>query len=66
MPDPPKTTPRDSNPVSPSELERRVSRPRTIAYTVRTFAPEQWGQIDLFSTFFASALRPLLPSTISS
>jgi len=26
---------------------------RTIAYTVRTFAPEQWGQVDLFATFFA-------------
>jgi hypothetical protein len=61
MPDPPKTTPRDSNPVLPSEPERRVSRPRTIAYTVRAFAPEQWGQIDLFTTFFASSFPDAKP-----
>lgn len=30
-------------------------------YTVRTFAPEQWGQIDLFTTFFASSFPSAKP-----
>jgi hypothetical protein len=41
-----------------SRLLRRKDRStgkRKIDYTVRTFAPEQWGQLDRFATFFAAS-----------
>jgi hypothetical protein len=41
------TPPTDSEALSAPE-----PRKRRVDYTVRTFAPEQWSQIDRFATFF--------------
>jgi hypothetical protein len=55
MPDSADTTPPDLEVVSPLQAERSVNSKRTIDYTVRTFAPEHWGQIDRFAAFFAAS-----------
>ncbi len=61
MSDPANSTPSNFSPISPPESEHPASRQQTIAYAVRTFAPEQWGQIDLFTTFFASSFPDARP-----
>lgn len=53
--DPTKSASSDSGALSSSEEAHSANKMRTIAYTVRTFAPEQWGQIDVFATFFATS-----------
>ncbi len=48
----------DSTETPPPESEALSAtepRKRKIDYTVRTFAPEQWGQIDRFAKFFAAS-----------
>jgi len=55
MPDSADATPPDLEMVSSPQAEGSVNRKRKIDYTVRTFAPEQWGQIDRFATFFAAS-----------
>jgi len=39
--------------ASSPEQQQAVALPRKLDYTIRTFAPERWGQIDKFATFFA-------------
>jgi hypothetical protein len=41
--------------VSSGEPEPSVDIRRKLDYTVRTFAPEGWGQIDRFATFFQTS-----------
>jgi hypothetical protein len=55
MPDPDDTTPHDLEVVSSLQAEGSVNSKRNIDYTVRTFAPERWGQTDRFATFFAAS-----------
>ena len=55
MPEPSDTTPPGLEVVSPLQAEGSVNSKRKIDYTVRTFAPERWGQIDRFATFFAAS-----------
>jgi hypothetical protein len=55
MPDSADTTPPDLGVVSCLQAEGSVNSKRKIDYTVRTFAPEQWGQIDRFAAFFAAS-----------
>jgi hypothetical protein len=35
--------------------ELSAKKERTVAHAVRAFAPEQWGHVDKFATFFASS-----------
>ena len=44
--------PTDSVTKPAAELETASGTRRRTDYTVRTFAPEQWGQLDKFATFF--------------
>jgi hypothetical protein len=55
MPDSADTKPPNLEKVSSPQPEGSVNRKRKIDYTVRTFAPEQWGQIDRFAAFFAAS-----------
>ncbi len=50
-----------ASPTSAVDSEQPSNPPRTVAYTVRTFAPEQWGQIDMFTTFFTSSFPDAKP-----
>ena len=38
-----------------SDPQKTRDTKRTLDYTVRIFAPEQWGEIDRFATFFAAS-----------
>jgi len=38
-----------------SDLRQSRDAKPTLNYTIRTFAPEQWGQADRFATFFAAS-----------
>lgn len=53
--DPTKSGSPDSGTTSETRSESPAGIGRRVDYTVRTFAPEQWGQIDIFATFFASS-----------
>lgn len=44
-----------------SGLETSPGTRRKTDYTVRTFAPEQWGQVDKFATFFVSSFPESKP-----
>jgi hypothetical protein len=55
MPDSIDPTPPSAETDSSPQPERSVNWKRNTDYTVRTFAPEQWGQIDRFATFFAAS-----------
>jgi len=55
MPDSADTTPPNLETDSSPQPERSVNGKREIDYTVRTFAPEQWGQIDRFAAFFVAS-----------
>jgi hypothetical protein len=50
LPESAKTASSDGGAVSSA-----VNVTRKLDYTVRTFAPEQWGQVDRFATFFAAS-----------
>ena len=45
----------DSEAIASLKPESSVRGSRKTDYSVRTFVPEQWGQIDRFATFFAAS-----------
>jgi hypothetical protein len=53
--DPTKTASPDSGTGLKEQSEQASSNGRKLASTIRTFAPERWGQVDIFATFFASS-----------
>jgi hypothetical protein len=53
--DPTKSALPDSGTASETRSEHSAGNGRRAAYTIRTFAPEQWGQVDMFATFFSSS-----------
>ncbi len=45
----------DVGTASSPEQRQATDVTRKLDYTVRTFAPERWGQVDRFATFFAAS-----------
>jgi hypothetical protein len=55
LPEPDNNTSSDMGTASSSEQRQAAEVTRRLDYTVRTFAPERWGQVDRFATFFAAS-----------